>query len=230
MAIVVSRKAGGTGTSWFKRDKTTEELSGVCKTDMDEEMANALMGETGVLGNSLTAAVPLMQTDASDSFVAKFLDGTKATAEQKQRCSGTGHALESEGPDSIIDVMRELMPKISAEAAKAHHYSISLSPHDISDKVVLQMKQHAVWMNAAFKLLQKLIMANVTNEDAYSHLRSEIDARMSWFKARAKTCQNMERELIGTSAKKGKTEEGGWHEGGVEADTTRSPLDGLHCA
>jgi hypothetical protein len=98
--------------------------------------------------------------------------------------------------------MRGLMPKISQEAAKAQHYSISLAPHDISDKLVTQMVQHSQWMLAAFKLVQKLVMAGVNKDNAYHMLKTQIENRMAWFKTRAKTCQNMERELVGTSAKK----------------------------
>jgi hypothetical protein len=192
------------GASWFHRDQASEEFSGTVAATMDDEMTEALMGERGVLGASLSAAVPLMATEAADSFVAQYMQAEKPTVEQKKRREGSNSTLPAEEalPEEIIDVMRCLMPKISLEAAKAHHYSISLAPHDISDQLVQQMEQHSHWMNAAFKLVQKLVMANVNKDAAYATLRSQIETRMTWFKARSKTCQNMERELVGGSAKK----------------------------
>jgi hypothetical protein len=192
------------GASWFHRDQASEEFSGTVAVDMDNAMAEALMGERGVLGASMSAAVPLLATEAADSFVAQYMQAEKPSAEQKKRRDGSNSALPAEEsvPEKIIDVMRGLMPKISQEAAKAHHYSISLAPHDISDQLVHQMEHHSHWMNAAFKLVQKLVMANVNKDAAYATLKSQIETRMTWFKARSKTCQNMERELVGGSTKK----------------------------
>jgi hypothetical protein len=73
------------GASWFHRDRTAEELSGKLSSSMDTDMANALMGEHGILGSSLSAAVPLLGTDAADNFVAQYMDGEKPTAEQKKK-------------------------------------------------------------------------------------------------------------------------------------------------
>ena len=189
--------------SWFKRDKTSEELAGEATASMDAAMATALMGDTGILGNTLSASVPLMKEDAADSFVAAFMGGQEPSKEQKaKRKLGPLDPETGTDPEQIIDVMRDLMPKISQEAAKAHHYSISLQPHDISDKLVEQMAKHAKWMNAAFRLVQKLVMAGVNKESAYLKLKDEIEKNMSWFKTRAKTCANTERDLVGSSGKK----------------------------
>ena len=83
----------------------------------------------------------MLQTTSSCSTS----DGEKLTVEQKKRgrdVTGTANPAEAAETEQIIDVMRGLMPKISQESAKAHHYSISLAPHDISDKLITQMIQH----------------------------------------------------------------------------------------
>ena len=61
------------GASWFHRDRTAEEFSGTVSTSMEDDMANALMGERGILGASLSAAVPLLDTDAADNFFVQYI-------------------------------------------------------------------------------------------------------------------------------------------------------------
>lgn len=133
---------------------------------MDSEMAEALLGSGGALSKDVSVGIPGMQNrEAEKAFLQMYeasVGNLPGVALPPIQGEDPGEP-EPTKPLTGIEKARVLLPKILSEGQMAGGFVVSLQAHDMSDRIITQMKEHQLFMNSAYKLLQN----KVCNDQIY---------------------------------------------------------------
>jgi hypothetical protein len=145
---------------------------------MDSEMAEALLGAGGALSKDACMRIPGMQNRESEKAFLQMYESSvgnlPGVAMPVIKDDDSGEP-EPTKPLTGIDKARILLPKILSEGQLAGGFVVSLQAHDMSDRIVTHMKEHQLFMNSAYKLLQN----KVCNGKICSYLIWGCDSRYS---------------------------------------------------
>jgi hypothetical protein len=146
---------------------------------MDSEMATALLGSGGALSKDACMRIPGMQNRESERAFLQMYEssvGNLPGVVAPPIANAEGEDEEPpEKPLTDFDKARILLPKILSEGQMAGGFVVSLQAHDMSDRIVSQMKEHQVFMNSAYTLLQN----KVCSGQICSYLNWGCDSRYS---------------------------------------------------
>jgi hypothetical protein len=150
------------------------------RTKMDAEMAEALLGRGGALSKDACIRIPGMQNrDAEMAFLQMYekdIGNLPALPEEVLPLPEDDDPLP-EKPMTGIEKARVLLPKILSEGQLAGGFVVSLQAHDMSDRMISQMKEHQQFMNSAYKLLQSKVKSN--DESGYDTFTKLVEKKMA---------------------------------------------------
>ena len=157
-------------------------MSAEGRAEMDDTMARALMGTSGALSKDAVVRVAGFQNrDAEAAFLQQYEssvgnlpDHSPPAIESGDDPDG-GAEPEPTKPMTSIDKARALLPKILAEGQTAGGFVISLHAHDMSDKLISQMKDHQSFMNSAYRLLQNKVAKN--DDSGYGQITKLVEKK-----------------------------------------------------
>lgn len=95
--------------------------------------------------------------------------------------------------------------KIRKQASACRWFAINLETHQFKE-IISQCNAHAVWLEAMYRCLSKLITRKIEDAEAYNGHFRLIDEKFEWFSKIERTLRQMEKDTLpATSAgKKGK--------------------------
>lgn len=102
----------------------------------------------------------------------------------------------------------DLCEKIRKQASACRWFAINLELHQMRE-MVAKCNAHAAWLEAMYRVLNKLIVQGEEDEAAYDGHFAQVEKKFQWFATIEKTLKQMERDSLqpaatGKPAKKGK--------------------------
>jgi hypothetical protein len=173
-----------------------EEMAAEAETELDTDMANALLGKGGILGgDSSAASLPMLQ-DGADAFMGMIGSAAapKAKAKGKKDPSTTPTTVVLQ-PASVREAIEQKLPDILTQAGNAQNWAIKLKPFKISSDLVEQLENHCKFMRKAYKVLQAMVLNKVDVAEKYADLVSKVDKAMKWYEARDKAAKSLNKAV-----------------------------------
>lgn len=173
-----------------------EEMAAEAETELDNDMANALLGKGGILGGDSSAvSLPMMQ-EGADAFMG--LVG--AAAAPKAKATPKKNPLLTPGtvvliPTTVRETIDQKLPDILTQAGNAQNWAIKLKPFKISSDLVEQLENHCKFMRKAYKVLQAMVLNKVDDPAKYADLVCKVDKAMKWYEARDKAAKSLNKAV-----------------------------------
>ena len=174
-----------------KKESTT--IKGKGTVDCDEDMANGLFGEGGLLSSSTRLNIAGLSEGATAEFWSSVQPGLEVAKQPKLTKAKVQKDSQDEPNElTMQEEMADLGPRILKEVSEARSFTMSLSKFDIAKDMCSQMTEHSRVMEAYYNKVRELQDIKDPDIRIWSTVKARIRERQEWYKIRQSVAKSME--------------------------------------
>jgi hypothetical protein len=120
---------------------------------------------------------------------------SRAPPEVPKKPKGEPSPPEKVEPMTAKQRAVELCDKIRKQGSACRWFAIHLELHQMRE-MVQKVNAHAAWLEAMYRVLNKLVSRNVEDEAAYEGYFAQVEKKFQWYSTIEKTLKQMERDTL----------------------------------